>query len=68
MVEQLTAELVAGGYPAMSVEALRQAPAERLSYAVSAELGLAGESVTLTTACSASNYAIGYAYDLLCWR
>ncbi|MCX5064970.1 beta-ketoacyl-[acyl-carrier-protein] synthase family protein [Micromonospora lupini] len=67
VVEQLTAELVAGGYPAMSAEALRQAPAERLSYAVSAELGLAGESVTLTTACSASNYAIGYAYDLLCW-
>lgn len=65
VVEQLVAELVAGGYPTMSTQALRQAPAERLAYAVSAELGLAGESVTLTTACSASNYAIGYAYDLL---
>ncbi len=44
---------------------LRQIPTERLAHAVSVELGAAGESVTLGTACSASNYAIGYAYDIL---
>lgn len=31
----------------------------------SEELGLTGESLTLATACSASNYALGYAYDLI---
>jgi 3-oxoacyl-[acyl-carrier-protein] synthase II len=65
VVEELVAALVAGGYPAMSPETVRRAPAERLAHAASAELGLAGESITLTTACSASNYAIGYAYDCL---
>jgi 3-oxoacyl-[acyl-carrier-protein] synthase II len=65
VIEALAEELVAGGYPELSPALLRQAPAERLAYAVSAELGIAGESITLATACSASNYAIGYAYDCL---
>jgi 3-oxoacyl-[acyl-carrier-protein] synthase II len=65
VVEELAGQLVAAGYPSMSAEALRQAPAERLAYAVSEELGIEGESLTLATACSASNYAIGYAFDCL---
>jgi 3-oxoacyl-[acyl-carrier-protein] synthase II len=44
---------------------LEQLPTERLAHAVSSEIGAAGESLTLGTACSASNYALGYAYDLL---
>lgn len=65
VIEALTAQWVAGGFPSMSPELVRQLPAERLANAVSAELGARGESLTLTTACSASNYALGYAYDLL---
>ncbi|MEH1123230.1 beta-ketoacyl-[acyl-carrier-protein] synthase family protein [Micromonospora sp. CPCC 206061] len=64
-VEAVTAQLVAEGFSAVAPDLLRQVPASRLAHAVSAELGLAGESLTIATACSASNYAIGYAYDLL---
>lgn len=42
----------------------RRIPAARLSTAVAAELDLVSvEAVTLTTACAAGNYAIGYGYD-----
>lgn len=57
--------IVTGGFPAVSAELIGLLPAARLSAAVSAELGVAGESITLATACSASNYALGYAYDLV---
>jgi 3-oxoacyl-[acyl-carrier-protein] synthase II len=65
VVEGLAEVLVGAGFAAWPAEELRKAPAQRLAHAVSAELGLGGESVTLATACSASNYAIGYAYDCL---
>jgi 3-oxoacyl-[acyl-carrier-protein] synthase II len=65
VVEALTGQMVAGGFPAQDPELLTQLPANRLANAVSAELGLLGESLTIATACSASNYAIGYGYDLL---
>jgi 3-oxoacyl-[acyl-carrier-protein] synthase II len=65
VAEALTAQMIAAGFPAQSPELLRQLPANRLANAVSEELGLSGESLTIATACSASNYAIGYAYDLL---
>ena len=65
VIEALTEQWVAGGYAAMSPESIRQAPAERLAYAVAEEMGLTGEALTLATACSASNYAIAYAYDCL---
>ncbi|MFI6042483.1 beta-ketoacyl-[acyl-carrier-protein] synthase family protein [Nocardia sp. NPDC051321] len=64
-VEQLTAQAVAGGIATMSRDIGRQIPANRLSSAVNTELGIHGESVTIGTACSASNYAIGYAFDRL---
>jgi 3-oxoacyl-[acyl-carrier-protein] synthase II len=63
VVEALVAQEVAGGFAAMAPEDLRKLPAERLAYAVAEELGLMGEALTLATACSASNYALGYAYD-----
>jgi 3-oxoacyl-[acyl-carrier-protein] synthase II len=65
VIEALTAQLVAGGLPTMSPELLDRVPAARLANAVNAELGFTGESVTVCTACSASNYALGYAYDIL---
>ena len=46
-------------------QAAAQMRGSRLSVAVSRELGLAGESVTVANACSASNLAIGYASDLI---
>jgi len=63
--EMLTAQIIDGGFAAQDPALLRQLGAGRLAHAVSEELGLTGESVTIATACSASNYALGYAYDLL---
>ncbi|MCJ1678501.1 beta-ketoacyl-[acyl-carrier-protein] synthase family protein [Streptomyces sp. APSN-46.1] len=40
-------------------------PASRLALAAAQELGARGEVMTLGTACSAGNYALGYAYDLI---
>jgi len=66
VVEALTSQAVAGGgCQAFEPGALAQLPAARLAHAASTEIGADGLSVTLATACSASNYAIGYAYDLL---
>lgn len=65
VVEALTAGILAGGFAAMSPELIHQSPAGRLAHAVSEELGATGASVTISTACSASNYALGYAYDSL---
>jgi 3-oxoacyl-[acyl-carrier-protein] synthase II len=65
VIEKLTATAVSEGLGAMSPALLRQAPAGSLGNAVCEELGVCGESMTLSTACSASNYAIGYAYDVL---
>ncbi|WP_262403103.1 beta-ketoacyl-[acyl-carrier-protein] synthase family protein [Actinomadura sp. CNU-125] len=65
VVEALTAQIVNGDFAAQDPAVLAQLPAGRLANAVSTELGLRGESLTIATACSASNYAIGYGYDLL---
>ncbi|MER6421953.1 beta-ketoacyl-[acyl-carrier-protein] synthase family protein [Streptomyces sp. NPDC001137] len=42
-----------------------QAPASKLALAAARELGTRGEAMTIGTACAASNYALGYAYDML---
>ncbi|MEU1969558.1 beta-ketoacyl-[acyl-carrier-protein] synthase family protein [Micromonospora sediminicola] len=65
VLEALTAQVVHHGFQAQQPELLQQLGANRLAHAVSEELDLCGESLTIATACSASNYAIGYAYDLL---
>ncbi|HST66804.1 MAG TPA: beta-ketoacyl-[acyl-carrier-protein] synthase family protein, partial [Mycobacteriales bacterium] len=65
VLEALTAASAAGGLGAMPTELLDTLPAERLAHAVSTELGVRGESVTIATACSAGNYAVGYGYDLI---
>ncbi|WP_432015101.1 beta-ketoacyl-[acyl-carrier-protein] synthase family protein [Streptomyces sp. HD1123-B1] len=43
----------------------KKIPAYRLAVAANREVGITGEAVTLATACSASNYAIGYAFDAI---
>jgi 3-oxoacyl-[acyl-carrier-protein] synthase II len=65
VIEQLTVQALRDGLAGLEPRLLSQVPAGRLANAVSAELGLGGESMTVATACSASNYALGYAYDLL---
>lgn len=65
VAEALTAQIVDSGFAAQDPALLAQLSGNRLANAVSEELGLSGESLTIATACSASNYAIGYGYDLL---
>jgi 3-oxoacyl-[acyl-carrier-protein] synthase II len=65
VVESLTRQIVDAGFEAMSPELIEESPAGRLAEGVSEELKVTGESLTLSTACSASNYAVGYAYDKL---
>jgi 3-oxoacyl-[acyl-carrier-protein] synthase II len=65
VVEELGWEIVARGFESLPGRLAGQLPAGRLAAAVSEEFDVTGESVTLATACAASNYALGYAYDLV---
>ncbi|WP_256104936.1 beta-ketoacyl synthase [Streptomyces sp. ODS05-4] len=65
VVQALAEQWVAAGLASLDPELAGQAPASRIANAVSAELRLTGETQTIPTACSASNYALGYAYDLV---
>ncbi len=65
VVEAITRRVLDDGFASAPPDLIRQSPAGRLAYGVSEELGATGESVTISTACAASNYAIGYAYDRL---
>ncbi|MFE3546961.1 beta-ketoacyl-[acyl-carrier-protein] synthase family protein [Nocardia sp. NPDC059177] len=65
VAELLAEHWVADGIDTEVADLSTQLPAHRLAIAVNRELGVSGEAVTVTTACSASNYAIGLAYDLV---
>lgn len=65
VIEAFTKEILSAGFASSSPELLRRSPAHRLGHAVSEEIGATGPSVTISTACAASNYALGYAYDLI---
>ncbi|WP_018680561.1 beta-ketoacyl-[acyl-carrier-protein] synthase family protein [Actinokineospora enzanensis] len=65
VIEEFGRRVAGEGFAAVPAALAEQLPAGRLSFAVNEELGIAGESVTLATACSASNYALGYAYDAI---
>lgn len=65
VIQDLTAQWVAGGFESIDPELVAQAPASQIAGAVNSELGLTGPAQTVPTACSASNYALGYAYDLV---
>jgi 3-oxoacyl-[acyl-carrier-protein] synthase II len=64
-MEAMTAAIMADGFESTPERLARQLPANRLAHAVSEEVGAAGESLTVATACAASNYALGFAYDML---
>ncbi len=65
VIEALTGQWVYEGLKGLDPALVRQVPANRIATAVNAELALAGEAQTIATACSASNYALGYAYDMI---
>jgi 3-oxoacyl-[acyl-carrier-protein] synthase II len=63
VIEAMTATAIASGWDGVAAEPARSVAAGRLALAVNRELQLTGEAMTLSTACSASNYALGYGYD-----
>ena len=65
VLERLTADALEVDFGGVDPRLVRQVPSSRLAVAVNRELGVTGDAVTLSTACSASNYALGYAYDLI---
>ncbi len=56
---------VTKGLSELDGELVEQSTASNLANSISKEFGLTGESITVSTACSAGNYAIGHAFDLL---
>jgi 3-oxoacyl-[acyl-carrier-protein] synthase II len=62
-VEVVTRQWLTGEPRRLDPDLMRRIPAGNIAAAVSAELGLSGETVTIPTACSAANYAIGSAAD-----
>lgn len=64
-MQQLVEQCLAGGLKGIEARLVPQAVASQIANAVNTELGLTGDAITLPTACSASNFAVGYAYDLV---
>jgi 3-oxoacyl-[acyl-carrier-protein] synthase II len=65
VIEQLVAEWANKGLKGLTPSLVGAVPAGRIAAAVNTELGLRGEALTVATACSASNYALGYAFDMV---
>ncbi|RMI45182.1 beta-ketoacyl-[acyl-carrier-protein] synthase family protein [Streptomyces triticirhizae] len=65
VLQELAEAAHAGGLKSLAPEVVWRLPASRIANAVNSELGLTGEAQTVPTACSASNFALGYAYDLV---
>jgi 3-oxoacyl-[acyl-carrier-protein] synthase II len=65
VIERAMRLWIEDGPQSLPADRIALTPSYRMAVAVNRELGLTGEAVTLATACSASNYAIGYAYDLI---
>ncbi|WP_216906590.1 beta-ketoacyl-[acyl-carrier-protein] synthase family protein [Nocardia noduli] len=64
--DRLTADWVAGGRESLNPVLAGRVSAGRLSAAIARELDLtAAEAVTIGTACSAGNYAIGHGFDAI---
>ncbi|MCP9206884.1 beta-ketoacyl-[acyl-carrier-protein] synthase family protein [Streptomyces sp. NEAU-Y11] len=63
-LDQLVETDVAEGPERMDRQTVRRVPAARLSTTIAQELQLTDvEALTIATACSAGNYAIGYGFD-----
>jgi len=65
IIDQLTEQAVRGGYASIDTALVRQVPSHHISFAIARAFKLRGGVMTIPTACSAGNYAIGYAYDCI---
>jgi 3-oxoacyl-[acyl-carrier-protein] synthase II len=65
VLQAMLGQWVSTGLGSMDPALPPLSPAGKIAAAVSSELSLTGECITIPTACSASNMAIGYAYDLI---
>lgn len=63
--QELTEQWLERGLDEIDADLASRATADRIASAVNTELGLHGEAQTFGTACSASNYAIGYGFDVI---
>ncbi|MEV5940628.1 beta-ketoacyl-[acyl-carrier-protein] synthase family protein [Streptomyces sp. NPDC051994] len=63
--QELTEQWLERGPDGIDGDLAAQASADRIATAVNTELRLRGEAQTFGTACSASNYAIGYGFDVI---
>lgn len=63
--QALTEQWIGQGLAGTGADLVARASADRLAAAVNTELRLSGEAQTFGTACSASNYAIGYGFDVI---
>ena len=64
-VDYLVQQMLERGIEHLDPRDVRKVAADRLSSSVAQEFGLSGEAITISTACSAGNYAIGNAFDIL---
>ena len=65
LIDQLTHQWVNNDLVSADAGKIYQACTNRLATTISNEFLLHGEVLTISTACAAGNYAIGYAYDLI---
>jgi 3-oxoacyl-[acyl-carrier-protein] synthase II len=65
VVAQLADQWISDGLASLDPALVKQVPASQIANAVSQELRLTGDTQTVPTACSASNFALGHAYDLV---
>ncbi|MFP5393235.1 MAG: beta-ketoacyl-[acyl-carrier-protein] synthase family protein [Gammaproteobacteria bacterium] len=65
IIDQLSEQAVRGGYASIDPDLVTRVPCHNIALAVARELGLRNQAMVLPTACSAGNYAIGYAFDLI---
>lgn len=63
--EQFGKALYQSGAKAVDMDLLHQVPAQQIAMAVAREFSMAGEALTISTACAAGNYAIGAGFDLI---
>ncbi|MBT2510101.1 beta-ketoacyl-[acyl-carrier-protein] synthase family protein [Streptomyces sp. ISL-98] len=65
VLQELSEQWVGDGLKSLDPSLVAQLPASRIAAAVNSELLLTGDALTIPTACSASNYALGHAFDLV---
>ncbi len=64
-LDQLAKDWVTQGQASFNSGLVEKSVASNLANSISKEFSLFGESVTISTACAAGNYAIGHAFDKL---